>query len=241
MKKTDGIAVVSFAPSSVKTNVNGVNITIDLETEYPFDENLSFSIQTNGNLQFYIRIPKWAKGATVQIDQEKPVSGIPGRFFQMTLKKGVTKVLVILPMTFEVSRGVRSYATVTRGPLVYGLEIGEKWKKLAHYYMDSYDWQINNMTEWNFAIQVNDTDPNSSFKWEKNNIDPKYPFNYWNPPCSVSAVGKRVEWDVVANAADLPPQSPVSAAVTLPTPPALSPTSSTPPTEQHSISTHRSH
>lgn len=59
--------------------------------------------------------------------------------------------------------------------------MGEKWSQLHHYYMNSSDWQINNATAWNYALQIDESNPDNSFAFQKNKIGP-VPFAYWSPP-----------------------------------------------------------
>ena len=41
-------------------------------------------------------------------------------------------------------------------PLLYGLEIGEKYTVLHSYAFESKDYQITNTTPWNYALKLDD-------------------------------------------------------------------------------------
>ncbi|MFW5657717.1 MAG: beta-L-arabinofuranosidase domain-containing protein [Bacteroidota bacterium] len=62
-KQNNGIAAVLFGPSILETNVNGQAITIKEETNYPFDDNIRFTITANEPVRFplIIRRPFGAK------------------------------------------------------------------------------------------------------------------------------------------------------------------------------------
>ena len=64
-----GLAAVAYAPSVVTTFVSGIPVTVELVTDYPFNEDLEFQVSTSQEVEFpiYVRIPAWAKGATLKL------------------------------------------------------------------------------------------------------------------------------------------------------------------------------
>ena len=59
---------------------DGKKMTISETTNYPFDETISFTIDRGkARFPFYLRIPRWTRGATVSVNGEpvsvRPVSG----------------------------------------------------------------------------------------------------------------------------------------------------------------------
>lgn len=55
MKTRDGgIAAVTYSPSQLKTRIEKNNITIVLDTEYPFGETLKFTVKSTENFPFYL-------------------------------------------------------------------------------------------------------------------------------------------------------------------------------------------
>lgn len=116
-----GLAAVAYAPSSVKTTIGKTTISVNLDTEYPFDETLTFIVNSNGAFPFYLRIPEWADGATIRIGTSN--TSVPaGKFAQVSISAGNTQVVLNLPMKFRLSRGINNYASVNRGPLLYALQ-----------------------------------------------------------------------------------------------------------------------
>ena len=59
MQTEDGLLVAYYAPSEVTSNINGINTTVNLSTDYPFKNTLTFtvSVEKAHNFALYIRVP----------------------------------------------------------------------------------------------------------------------------------------------------------------------------------------
>ena len=59
-----GLAAVAYAPSEVTATLQGQTVRVRLETEYPFDDALHFTVRTEEPVAFplLLRIPQWAGG-----------------------------------------------------------------------------------------------------------------------------------------------------------------------------------
>jgi hypothetical protein len=112
------------------------------------------------------------------------------------------------PMPVIVSRGYRNSAVVSRGPLLYSLQIGEKWKKIVDRGKAS-DWEVAPSTPWNYALAVSQSDPQSSFTVVLKPMGAQ-PFSAEGTPVALAARGVRLgEWKLVDSSAGPLPQSPV--------------------------------
>eukprot|EP01089_Gocevia_fonbrunei_P011062 TRINITY_DN24128_c0_g1_i1.p1 TRINITY_DN24128_c0_g1~~TRINITY_DN24128_c0_g1_i1.p1 ORF type:complete len:121 (-),score=30.25 TRINITY_DN24128_c0_g1_i1:71-433(-) len=88
-----------------------------------------------------------------------------------------------------------------------------EWTQLAHYAYNSSDWKIEPTSSWNYALQINPTNPNDgSLEYVgigSSTIGPT-PFSSYGSPVKVLVKGRLLpEWTSVDNAASPPPQSPV--------------------------------
>lgn len=75
-----GIVVAMYGPVHVQhTLPSGQSVTLDITTDYPFSQTVMVDVSTDGLLHVSLRIPSWAKGATVQTNSVPPVSAMPGQ------------------------------------------------------------------------------------------------------------------------------------------------------------------
>jgi hypothetical protein len=208
----DGIAAVAYAPSYVDATIKGVPVHIQLETDYPFDNTLTFTVLTPEPLTFplYLRIPAWATGATVSSEGGALQAVAAGQFHRIEREwRAGDVVKLLLPMPVQVERRYNSSITMSRGPLVYSLRIEEEWQhfrgELPHG-----DWEVFPTTPWNYALQVDETNPVASFRFTQQPVGHP-PFAPGNAPVIAYAKGRRVPgWGLQHSAAAPPPLSPVA-------------------------------
>ena len=77
----EGIAVVAYAPSTARFEVGGMPVSTSLETDYPFRETLKITVKAEKGVQFplVLRVPAWADGATVRVQEARKTASIPDR------------------------------------------------------------------------------------------------------------------------------------------------------------------
>jgi DUF1680 family protein len=70
MKEKDGLVATLFAPCEVKTQLNGNEIKILEETNYPFENIIQFKIKSSKSANFSLKIrkPIWAKEVKLNCD-----------------------------------------------------------------------------------------------------------------------------------------------------------------------------
>lgn len=206
-----GLAAVAYAPSYVDTTIGGAPVQIKLATDYPFDNTLTFTIYTPEPVTFplYLRIPGWATGATVRMDGESLQPVEAGGFHRMAREWRAGDVVnLLLPMPVQVERRYNNSIAMSRGPLVYGLRIGEEWQQIRGEPPHA-DWEVYPTTPWNYALQVDQTNPAASFRFEQQRVG-NPPFAPENAPVVAYAHGRRVPgWGLQHSAAAPPPLSPV--------------------------------
>ena len=135
----NGLAAVVYGPNLVRARVaNEVMVEIEQKTEYPFREQIVMEVRPERKCKFplLLRVPAWARGATVKVNGET-ANSTPGDFLALdrTWTRGDT-VELDLPMEPRITKGYRDSVSVERGPLVFSLEIPQKWSRLVDRGMD---------------------------------------------------------------------------------------------------------
>jgi hypothetical protein len=135
----------------------------------------------------------------------------PGGFFTLDrLWKPGDTVNIIFTMNIRLERGFHDSVAVSRGPLVFSLKIGEKWKKLAVKGQTA-DWAVEPKGPWNFALKLNGRVGGLGMAVEIHKMGAN-PFTPEGTPVVIRALGKRVPyWNLVNGSAGPVPVSPVAA------------------------------
>lgn len=210
----NGLAAVLLSASSVTAKVgDGKEVSIKEETNYPFSEEIKYTIRTNKKVRFplYLRVPAWCDDASVIVNdkksniQIKPVSYVR---IEKTWKDG-DQVIFSLPqkLNIETWSENKNSVSINYGPLTYSLNIRENIYKMdpkitalhdSHWIpnVDTQKWPAYNITpgsSWNYGLALNKVNPEMSFKvirkdWPKDN----YPFTPESVPIEIMAQGKQI-------------------------------------------------
>ena len=208
----DGLAAVAYGPGSVKAEVQGVGVTVELKTDYPFRDTLQFNLSAESPVRFplFLRIPAWAAEATLQVAGGETVRPEAGTFHHIDHKwQGTTKVVLTLPMSPALSFRYNGAVALERGPLVYALKIGEDWRRVhqdrPHREVPHADWEVYPTTDWNYALDVGEATLADDVRFDEHPMG-DCPFSPEGAPVSATAKGKRVpQWQMEnGSAADVP-------------------------------------
>lgn len=207
----DGLVAVVFGPSEVRSTIKGEKIKIIEETQYPFEDEIRFRIilESAVNFPLYLRIPKWSNRAICEINGEV-INSPRNRFLKLQRTwKNNDEVVLNLKTGIKFRKWYRNSLSVERGPLVFALKIKEKWKKIAE--KNGFpDFEIHPESCWNYALNVNFSDPEGTFGVQKLNKMPEQPFDSNNAPIILVAKGKKVSnWDCKNNSTGKLPESPI--------------------------------
>ena len=215
----NGVATAIYAACKATVKVgDGKEITLHEETNYPFEEGITFTISTGEKVAFpfYLRIPSWTKGAEVRVNGKKvSVTPVAGKYLCINREwANGDRVELTLPMslsmrTWQVNK---NSVSVDYGPLTLSLKIAEKyvekdsretaigdskWQKGA----DSKKWPTTEIypdSPWNYSLVLDKREPLKNFKvirksWPADN----YPFTATSVPLEVKAIGRPVpEWKI---------------------------------------------
>ncbi|MCX8108909.1 MAG: glycoside hydrolase family 127 protein, partial [Verrucomicrobiae bacterium] len=209
-----GVALIAYAPSSCTVRIYGVPVTLTMDTEYPFRGKITLSIATERPVRFslLLRIPNWARGATVTINSSpaKPVT--PGTFHEIDRRwLSNDTITIVLPMHAIVSRRYNSALAIERGPLVYSLKLGETWTRVntdkPHRELPHGDFEVRPTTPWNYGLIVDETHPDSTIKFIERPVGEK-PFSPEGAGVIAKVDGRQLRsWKLVHGwAGEIPPE-----------------------------------
>ena len=120
-----------------------------LLTQYPFRDTLTYRIEEAPaqGLSLKIRVPGWC--ACPQVNG-RPVQA-EGSFILLSGLAAGTEIALQLPMEVRQSHWFRDSVAVERGPLVYGLDIQERWEPYRSA-AGVQDYQVYADSPWNWAL-----------------------------------------------------------------------------------------
>lgn len=214
-----GVATALYAACQATVKVgNGKEIRLHEQTNYPFEEAVSFTVESGEdvNFPFYLRIPAWADGATVKVNGKNvSVKAEAGKYVRLErIWKNGDKISLNFPMELSMRtwQANRNSVSVNYGPLTLSLKIKEryerkdsrataigdsKWQKGA----DASAWptyEIYPDSPWNYALVLDKKSPLKDLKVVRKTISAdKFPFTLENVPLEVKAVGRRIpSWKI---------------------------------------------
>lgn len=190
MKSENSIASCAFVPTCVHTTINGIPVTCELITEYPFRDCLTYKITSQESVAFTLslRIPSFVKSAKVD-GKSVPI----GEFYNISRTwNGTSVVEVEFEYDIKIVNRPNDMVCVTRGPLIYSIPIKEKWEKVE-YVEDGVerkypycDYYVYPQSEWEFAL----ADENFSIKYN----DYDMPFNSQKAPIELTSTFYKIHW-----------------------------------------------
>ncbi len=209
----NGLAALTYAPSKVRAVVAGRNeVTIVEDTTYPFEDTIRFQIECDHPVEFpfHLRIPSWCEKAEISINEESWKQPEAGTIVQIDRKwKSGDQVTLHLPMEIRTSRWYQDSVAIERGPLVYGLRIGEDWRKVSDQNHKDY-YEVYPTTPWNYGIMGEALrNLNEHFTVEQDEEIADYPWNPDNAPIRLKTKGIRIPfWKLYHEVAGPLPASP---------------------------------
>lgn len=161
MKKGDnGIVATLYAPSSYTTKLKGSKneITIQEETNYPFEETIRFKMQMKRStaFSFWLRIPQWCKEASITINgQDTQIVCHAGTFAEVQRKFSNGDIIELkLPMKAKSVSMPYAGVAFERGPLVFSLNVKAKeeiTETREHKGIKFQSRILTPLSEWNYA------------------------------------------------------------------------------------------
>jgi hypothetical protein len=223
-----GLVTAAYAPSEVHANLNGVEVSVEEQTEYPFRGVAHFKVHAArpASFPFVLRIPVWAVSGTVTVNGHASVLKASGCTLQFNgAQTGQAacdfakafysvrrnwrdgdEVSIEFSMQPRVNRSYRDAAVFERGALVFSLPLDGQWSELKKYAQKSADWQITPAAGWNYAVELGNCDVNAT-----EHAVGSTPFDVKNPPVVLKVRGRRdPQWITEENSAGPLPASPIT-------------------------------
>ncbi|GHV13302.1 hypothetical protein FACS189491_08060 [Spirochaetia bacterium] len=205
MQAKDGIAVISYSPAKLSTKVYNEDVMVTIGGNYPFEDKVEITVTSAKEQPFvlYLRIPGWAKNATVKIEGET-IKGEAGTYLKLErMWKKETEIELLLPAEYEFVPRPNRLAALTHGPLVYAHPIAEKWEQESKSEGKEKPW-LNNWSvfpteDWNYGY-LEGTSISVSGKPIGD-----YPFSPDGAPVEIKVKAKKVAWKMEKGACTAAP------------------------------------
>ncbi len=216
-----GIVAAAYAPSALDTAVDGVPVRVELQTDYPFREELRFTVRAARPVRFplRLRVPGWALQAALTVGGRPAPAPAPGAFHVIDREwsganaaNEANEVVLSLPMEPRLIPRPRGAASLARGPLLYALRVGERWQRVnqdqPHREPPHADWELYPTTPWNYALDLGGGDLSAAVRFTEHPIGSPV-FAPAAPPVSATVSGRRVSaWTARSGSAAPPPPAP---------------------------------
>ena len=213
----NGLATMLYTANetTAKVGAEGKNVTLTQTTNYPFDENVTITLASDGDVAFplYLRIPEWANGATVKVNgQAVAAEGAAGKYVCLNRTwKNNDKVELTFPMEMSVDTWEQNKGSVSvnYGPLTLSLAIDENFEQHdsrdPEFNQDDSHWQagvdaslwpcyvLKPNSKWNYALVMDKGNKPANFnvnkkEWPSDN----FPFTAESVPFEFTAVGVEI-------------------------------------------------
>jgi hypothetical protein len=214
-EEEDGLVAAAYGPCEVRTRVRGTAVHVIEETEYPFRGVIRFTVNPASPVAFplTLRVPDWAGGGMeITVNGKRWPNPSEQTWAQLNrIWRSGDRVEMRMPMKPRVSRWFNDSVAIERGPLVFSYGIGEDWVKLRERGMTA-DWQVFPTTEWNYALEIDETDPAKSIEVRESPVG-EAPFSRKQAAVTLKVKGRKLpEWRAEDGAANPVPKSPVASA-----------------------------
>ena len=160
MRAGNGLLAAAYGPCAVTADMNGVSVTIEEVTEYPFRDTVSFTVRAAEPVSFplLLRVPAWTDAAGVSVNGAASFPAAAGAFhaLEREWQDGDT-ITLRLPLTLRTERRFNRSVSVLRGPLVMALKMGEEFQQIGGEAPHG-DWAVHPTTPWNYALGAVDPD-----------------------------------------------------------------------------------
>ncbi len=188
-KSQNGIVVSSLAPCSVRTEIDGVPVTVTTETLYPFRDDVTVNVQAEKPVSFTlsVRIPGFVDGATVNGEQAEV-----GKYCELVKEWTNDTVKIQLSSTAKlVKRG--TLVAAVKGALTYSLPVAAR-SVMREYVKDGVerkfpycDYELYADSEWQVGFA------SSSLEYAEKS-EYVCAFSTQKPLCVLKASVAPIEW-----------------------------------------------
>ncbi|MFI3333299.1 MAG: beta-L-arabinofuranosidase domain-containing protein [Rikenellaceae bacterium] len=202
----NGVAALVYGASKVEVTVaDGCRISITEQTDYPFGEDINFTINSEASVEFplHLRIPGWCDNPSLLINGDEIECRSEAGIVKINREwSDGDRVTLNLPMQIRSSEWYNHTVGIERGPIVYALKVEEDWiekrqtLRTEHKHWDptSAFWEVQPLTPWNYSLLRSLVEDIDSYKVECcDQINP-YPWNIESAPITIKTKAFRVSY-----------------------------------------------
>ncbi len=183
MCKNNTILNAIMLPSVLKNDIAEIN----LETNYPFENKMHYSINAKKDFNFVIRIPSFAKNLKIN-NENADIKDI-----ELSIKQGTSEINIEFETEPYLKERPHKLYVLQMGSLLFSVPI--KYKKIMREYTKNgverkfpyCDYQFEPKSNWNYGYA------NKDFTVKFNGIS-KTPFADNNPPVTIKANLQQIDW-----------------------------------------------
>ncbi len=167
-----GIAAMAYGPMVMNTLIGGNQVQVTEDTSYPFEEQIRLHLSVSNSLAFplQLRIPGWCSNATVTVNGVLQSNVVAGTFLRLSNTWNNGDLITLnVPMSIQTDPGPSRSVSISRGPLVYSLRIGENWtvRTPDPLGLGFDEYEIQPTTPWNYALQLDPANPGASLEFQQ--------------------------------------------------------------------------
>jgi hypothetical protein len=191
----NGLAAMAYGPCTVTALVgDSVVATINEATNYPFDEQLTFTINLSQATAFPLkfRIPAWCETPQIKVNGVVQNGVEPGAFYTLNQTWNNRDVVTLdFPMPVQINEEVNNSVSIQRGPLVYSLQIEENWSVRNDYGNGFRECEVFPVSAWNYALLIDKNNPETSIQVSKNEM-PENPYIQATTPIKLTVSARKL-------------------------------------------------
>ena len=214
MKGNDGgMAAVLYGPSKVVAIVgsNNQQVQIDENTNYPFDDEIHFTINSDRPVSFplSLRIPAWCDAPHLLVNGKPAAASRNDKRFLVLSREfnPGDRVTLKVPMRLAVSNWPQNGIGIEHGPLVYALPIKANWTSRVepkYTTVEFPSWEATPASAWNYGIAVDPEKLQSEVEIKRQPVTQNPLHDPWeNPPTVLMVPARRIEsWELLSNPDD---------------------------------------
>jgi hypothetical protein len=206
----DGVAALVYSPCQLTTEVgvSKVPVVINEQTNYPFDDHISFEIMPQRAIEFplALRIPTWCKEAVVKLNGKTLRTARGGQVIKITrVWEKNDRVDLELPMDVTTSAWGKNSRAIERGPLVYALKLSERWEKGNDEKEGEY-FSVFPNEDWNYGLVQSVVEaPAENLEVSEKPMPQLFRWNLASAPIEIVASGRKIPgWKAVNGVAHQP-------------------------------------
>jgi len=125
-----GLWINLYGSSKLSMNIDGVDVGVSQETDYPWSGEVKIRVDTDEPVEFsiHVRVPGWTSGSLIKVDG-RAFRPMPSTYLEIKRKwRGSSVIKASFPLRVDLNaahpyvRNNISQVSIKRGPVVYCLE-----------------------------------------------------------------------------------------------------------------------